>query len=49
MVNKALLLEKHRGVIEHKRKLVHQHQLGSSSRPRVATSSAESVFRLAQP
>jgi hypothetical protein len=25
MVIKALVLENHRGVIEHKRKLVHQH------------------------
>jgi hypothetical protein len=25
MVNKALVLENHRGVMEHKRKLVHQH------------------------
>jgi hypothetical protein len=49
MVNKALVLEKHRGVMEHKRKLVRQHQLGSSSRPRVATSSAGPVFHPAQP
>jgi hypothetical protein len=33
MVNKALVLENHRGVIERKRKLVHQHQPSSSSRP----------------
>jgi hypothetical protein len=38
MVNKALVPENHRGVIERKRKLVHQHQPGSSSRPRVTTS-----------
>jgi hypothetical protein len=44
MVNKALVLENHRGVMERKRKLVHRHQLGSSSRPRVATSSAGPVF-----
>jgi hypothetical protein len=25
MVNKALMLENHRGVMEHKHKLVHQH------------------------
>jgi hypothetical protein len=25
MVNKSLVLENHRGVMEHKRKLVHQH------------------------
>jgi hypothetical protein len=40
MVNKALVLENRRGVMERKRKLVHQYQSGSSSRPRVATSSA---------
>jgi TPP-dependent indolepyruvate ferredoxin oxidoreductase alpha subunit len=49
MVNKALVLENHRGVMECKRKLVHQHQSGNSSRPRVATSSAGPVFRPAQP
>jgi hypothetical protein len=36
MVNKELMLENRRGVIERKCKLVHQHQSGSSSRPRVA-------------
>jgi hypothetical protein len=49
MVNKALVLENCRGVMERKRKLVHQHQSGSSSRPRVATSSAGRVFHPAQP
>jgi hypothetical protein len=49
MVNKALVLENHRDVMECKRKLVHQHQSGSSSRPRVATSSAGPVFHPAQP
>jgi hypothetical protein len=49
MVNKALELENPRGVMERKRKLVHQHQSGSSSRPRVATSSAIQVFYPAQP
>jgi TPP-dependent indolepyruvate ferredoxin oxidoreductase alpha subunit len=44
MVNKALVVENHRGVIERKRKLVCQHQSGSSSRPRVATSSAGPMF-----
>jgi hypothetical protein len=44
MVNKALVLENHRGVMECKRKLGHQHQSGSSSRPHVATSSAGPVF-----
>jgi hypothetical protein len=35
MVNKAFVLETRRGVMVRKRKLVHQHLLGSSSRPRV--------------
>jgi hypothetical protein len=33
MVNKALVLENRRGVMEHKHKLVHQHQSNSSSKP----------------
>jgi hypothetical protein len=33
MVNKALVLENRRGVMKRKRKLVHQHQLSSSSKP----------------
>jgi hypothetical protein len=49
MVNKALVLENHREVMECKRKLVRQHQLGSSSRPHVATSSAGHVFHPTQP
>jgi hypothetical protein len=49
MVNKALVLENCRGVMERKRKLVHRHQSSSSSRPRVATQSAGPVFHLAQP
>jgi hypothetical protein len=49
MVNKALVLENHRGMMERKRKLVRQHQSGSSSRPCVATPSAGPVFYLAQP
>jgi hypothetical protein len=48
MVNKALVPENHRGVMERKRKLVHQHQLCSSSRPRVATFLAGPVFCPAQ-
>jgi hypothetical protein len=48
MVNKALVLENRRGVMECKCKLVHQHQPSSSSKPRVATSSAGPVFRPAQ-
>jgi hypothetical protein len=46
MVNKALVLENHRGVMERKRKLVHQHQSGSSFMPHVSTSLAGPVFRL---
>jgi hypothetical protein len=33
MVNKALVLENRRGVMERKRKLVCQHQSGSGSGP----------------
>jgi hypothetical protein len=44
MVNTALVLENRRGVMEHKRKLVHQHQPGSSSRPHVAMPSVGPVF-----
>jgi hypothetical protein len=49
MVNKALMLENHRGVMECKSKLVHQHQPGSSSRPHATTSTPGPVFRPAQP
>jgi hypothetical protein len=49
MVNRALVLENCRGVMERKHKLVRQHQLNSSSKPRLATSSAGPVFRPAQP
>jgi hypothetical protein len=49
MVNKALVLENHRGVMEHKHKLVRQYQPSSRSKPRVATSSAGRVFHPAQP
>jgi hypothetical protein len=49
MVNKALVLENRRGAMERKRMLGHQQQPGCSSRPRVATPSAGSVFRPAQP
>jgi hypothetical protein len=48
MVNKALVLENCRGVIEQKRKLVHQHQPGSSSRQRTATPTVRPVFCPAQ-
>jgi hypothetical protein len=49
MVNKALVLKNHRGVMEHKRKLVRQHQSGSSSTPRVAPSPARLMFHPTQP
>jgi hypothetical protein len=49
MVNKALVLENHRGVIEHKNRLLLQHQPGGSSRPSVATSSVGPVLHPAQP
>jgi TPP-dependent indolepyruvate ferredoxin oxidoreductase alpha subunit len=49
MVNKALVLENNRGVMEHKCKLVRQHQSGSSSRPHVTTSSVGPVFCPTQP
>jgi hypothetical protein len=51
LVNKALVLENRKGVMERKRKrkLVHQHQSGSSTIPRVATQSAGPVFHPAQP
>jgi hypothetical protein len=49
MVNKAPVLENRRGILECKRKLVRQHQPGSSSRPRVTMPSAGPVFRPAQP
>jgi hypothetical protein len=49
MVNKALALKNHRGVMERKRKLMRQHQSSSSSNPHVATSSAGHVFHPTQP
>jgi hypothetical protein len=36
MVNKTLVIENHRGVMEHKCKLVHQDQPSSSSKPHPA-------------
>jgi hypothetical protein len=49
MVNKSPVLKNHRGLLECKHKLVHQHQPGSSSRPYVATPSAGPMFHAAQP
>jgi hypothetical protein len=48
MVNKALVLENCKGVMEHKCKLVRQHQSGSSSSPHVGTPSAGPMFRPTQ-
>jgi TPP-dependent indolepyruvate ferredoxin oxidoreductase alpha subunit len=48
MVNKALVLENRRGVMERKRKVVRQHQLSSSSKPRVVRSSTGPVFHPSQ-
>jgi hypothetical protein len=48
MMNKALVLENHREVMERKRKLVRQYQPGGSSRPRVTMSSAGLVLCPAQ-
>jgi hypothetical protein len=49
MVNKTPVLENRRCVMERKRKLIHQHQPGSNSKPRVAMPSAGPVFCPAQP
>jgi hypothetical protein len=49
MVNKSLVLENRRGVMQRKHKMVRQHQPGRSSRPRVTTHSARLVFHPAQP
>jgi hypothetical protein len=49
MVNKALVLENRRGVMERKHKLVRRHQSSSSSKHRVAMSLAGHEFCPAQP
>jgi hypothetical protein len=49
MVNKDLVLENRRGVMDRKCKLVRKHSPGNSSMPRVATSLVGPVFHLAQP
>jgi hypothetical protein len=48
MVNKALVLENRKGVMEHKSKFVRQHQSGSSSRQCVGPPSAGPIFHPAQ-
>jgi hypothetical protein len=49
MMNNALVLENHRGVIKCKCMLVRQHQSGNSSKPGVATSSTGPMFHPIQP
>jgi hypothetical protein len=49
MVNKDLVLKNRRGAMERKRRLAHQQQPGSSSRPCVTKPSDGPVFRPAQP
>jgi TPP-dependent indolepyruvate ferredoxin oxidoreductase alpha subunit len=49
MVNKVLVLENHRKVMERKHKQVRQHQSVSCSRPHVATPSAGPVLCPTQP
>jgi hypothetical protein len=49
MMNNALVLENHRGVMKCKHKLINQHQSGSSSRPCVGPPSSRLVFRPTQP
>jgi hypothetical protein len=49
MLNKALVLENRRDVMECNHKLVHRHQPGSSSRTCVGPPLAGPVFHLVQP
>jgi hypothetical protein len=48
MVNKALVLENHRAILDCKRKQEHQGQQGSKSRPRFDSSSARPIFHHVQ-
>jgi hypothetical protein len=48
MVNKALVLENHRGAMERKRKQERQHQSSSKSRLWIGSSSAGPVFHPVQ-
>jgi hypothetical protein len=48
MVDKALVLENRRGIMERKRKIQHTGSQGSNTRFRVASSSRGPVFRLVQ-
>jgi hypothetical protein len=49
MVNKALVLENRRGMMERKRKQERLYQQGNSSKHRVRSSSARPVFHSTQP
>jgi hypothetical protein len=48
MVNKALVLENHRGAMERKRKQERQHQSSSNFRLRIGPSSIDPVFQPVQ-
>jgi hypothetical protein len=48
MVNKALVLENHRGAMERKRKQEHQHQSNSNYKLQIGSSFADPVFHLVQ-
>jgi hypothetical protein len=48
MVNKALVLENRRGILEHKRKQECQSQHSTNSRHRIGSSSAGPIFRPTQ-
>jgi hypothetical protein len=48
-LNKALVLETHRGMMEHKHKKEHQYQQGNASRRRIKSSSVGPVFHPTQP
>jgi hypothetical protein len=49
MVNKALVLENRRGILERKRKQERQSQPSTSSRPRIGPSSTGPIFCPMQP
>jgi hypothetical protein len=44
MVNKALVFENRRGILERKHKLEHQRQYSTNSRPSIGSSSAGPIF-----
>jgi hypothetical protein len=49
MVNKALIMENRRGMMEHKHKQERQYQQGNTSRRRIGSSSVGPIFHPAQP